>query len=268
MVEKSFNLKILVLTACICCLAIAGTQGQTTLYSYQSGSWNDIDTWTTDPGGTTLVGSQVPANGDIVVILSSRTVTLPGNIVTSGLDITINSGGILSLGSYQFTSTLAALRGQGTLQLSSATFPAVTTNTFVNSGGGTTEYLNSASFDLPAAQTTYNNLKLNLSNSSFIATQLNDLTLNGDLEVVSGNYRINDGTAGRRQLTIYGDVTVSSGSSITVGTGNTTTVTNPVGISGGTAPFVNYYDQNTHRVVVYGDFTNDGTVKFTMLPSV
>jgi hypothetical protein len=256
-------LKVLVLMIFLYGKASTDSLGQTTLYSYKSGSWNDIDTWTTDPGGTTLVGSQVPTNGDIVVILTSRTVTLPGNIATTGLDVTINSGGILDLGNYQFTSTLAALRGQGTLQLSSANFPSVTLNTFVNSGGGTTEYKNTASFDLPVAQTTYNNLQINLTNSSFIVTQLNNLTLNGDLEVISGNYRINNGTVARRQLTIYGDVTVSSWSSITVGTGNTATITVPTGITGGTAPFVNYYDQNTHRVVIHGDFTNNGTVKFT-----
>ncbi len=181
----------------------------TNLYSYQTGDWNNIDTWTTDPGGTTLVGSQVPANGDIVVILSSRTVNLPANISTTALDITINSGGILNMGAYRFTNTLTALRGSGTLQLTTANFPAATTNTFVNSGGGTTEYKNGANFTLPASQGTYNNLIINLTNNSYIASQLSNITLNGNLQVISGVYQINDGSSARRQLTIAGNVTIS-----------------------------------------------------------
>ncbi len=235
----------------------------TNLYSYQTGNWNNVDTWTTDPGGTTLVGSQVPANGDVVVILSSRTVSLPANISTTGLDVTINSGGILNMGAFGFTSVLTALRGSGTLQLTTTNFPGATTNTFVNSGGGTTEYKNGANFTFPASQGTYNNLVINLTNSSLIASQLSNITLNGNLQVIRGVYQINDGSSARRQLTIAGNVTINSGSSLTVGNGNTTTTTNPLGISGGTAPYVNYYDQNTHRVVISGDFTNNGTVRFT-----
>ncbi len=257
-------LQIIVLVAGLYFLTGPILSAQTTLYSYKSGSWNDVDTWTTDPGGTTLTGSQIPANGDIVVILSSRTVTLPANITTTGLDITINSGGYLDLSTFEFSNPpLAALRGQGTLTIATNIFPAATLNTFVNSGGGTTEYYNAAGFTLPAAQTTYNNLRINLTNSAFIVNQLNNLTLNGDLEVISGNFQINNGSDGRRQLTIHGDVSVNSGSSITVGTGNTTTTTTPTNITGGTAPFVDYYDRNTHRVVIYGDFTNNGTVRFT-----
>ncbi len=235
----------------------------TNLYSYQTGDWNSIDTWTTDPGGTTLVGSQIPVNGDVVVILSSRTVSLSANILTTGLDITINSGGILNLGAHQFTNTLAALRGSGSLQLSSANFPAATINSFVLAGGGTTEYRNGAGFTLPVSQGTYNNLNINLTGNGLIASQLSNITLNGNLTVSRGVYQINDGSAARRQLTISGNVTVTANSSLTVGTGNTTTTTNPVGISGGSAPYVNYYDQNTHRVVISGDFTNNGTVRFT-----
>jgi len=257
----SFPIKLLILS-----LFIIGEQTctyGTNLYSYQSGDWNNTDTWTTDPGGTTLVGSQVPANGDIVIILSSRTVYLTGNVTATSLDISINSGGILNLADYRFTNTLAALRGEGTLQLNTTNFPAATTNEFVNTGGGTTEYRNSVNFTLPAAQTTYNNLVINLNNNSLVATQLSNITLNGNLNILNGIYRINDGNASRRRLTINGNVNIHAGSSMTVGTGNTTTTTNPIGISGGTAPFVNYYDQNTHRVVVSGDFTNDGTVRFT-----
>lgn len=249
--------------SCFLILAISSGFSQTTLYSYKSGSWNDPDTWTTDPGGTTLVGSKIPENGDIVVILASRLVNLPSNITTTGLDLTINSSGILDLAAFQFTNSLSALRGGGIVRTSSDILPGATINTFVDAGGGTTEFCNSSGFTLPASQSVYNNLVINLSNSSLIATQINDITINGNLKIISGNYRINNNNPARLQLTVYGDVTVYNGSSITTGTGNTTTTTNPIGITGGTAPFVNYYVQNTHRIVIYGDFTNNGTVRFT-----
>ncbi len=54
--------------------------GQTTYYSYQTGAWNDVNTWTTDPSGTTRVGAAVPSNNSTVVILSDRTVTATANI--------------------------------------------------------------------------------------------------------------------------------------------------------------------------------------------
>ncbi|MDX9694546.1 MAG: hypothetical protein RBT49_02040 [Bacteroidales bacterium] len=229
-------------------------------YSYQSGSWNTATTWTTDPSGTTLVGSAIPAINDEVVILSNRVVTLPADITTGGLKVIINDGGVLDMATYQFTNTVSSLAGQGFLKLASANFPTVTTNGFVDVGGGTTEYYNTANFTLKAAQLTYNNLVINTS-VGVTATQLNNLTLNGNLHVKQGTYRINDNTIARRQLTINGDVTVDAGANITVGTGNTSSGDTDGAIT--PAPFTDYYDLNTHRVVVYGNLTNNGTVKFT-----
>lgn len=229
-------------------------------YSYQSGSWNTATTWTTDPSGTTLVGSAIPAINDEVVILSNRVVTLSADITTGGLKVIINDGGVLDMATYQFTNTVSSLAGQGFLKLASANFPTVTTNGFVDVGGGTTEYYNTANFTLKAAQLTYNNLVINTS-VGVTATQLNNLTLNGNLHVKQGTYRINDNTIARRQLTINGDVTVDAGANITVGTGNTSSGDTDGAIT--PAPFTDYYDLNTHRVVVYGNLTNNGTVKFT-----
>ncbi|MCK4979794.1 MAG: hypothetical protein KAS62_05325, partial [Candidatus Delongbacteria bacterium] len=264
MKKNKYLIKGLILFFLLIAFSISSIKSQTTYYSYMSGAWNNLDTWTTDPGGTTLVGSQIPTDGDAVVILMSRTVTLASDIATTTLDITINSGGIIDIGSYSFTSGLTALRGEGTLMLSGTNFPSAATNTFIQSGGGTTEYNNSSNFTLPAAQTEYNNLTLNLSTTAIIATQVSNITLNGDLYVKSGIYQINDASANRRHLTINGDVTVDNGSTIRVGAGNTRTNASVTGIvSVAAEPFVEYYDANTHRVVVYGDFTNNGTVQFT-----
>jgi autotransporter-associated beta strand protein len=232
-------------------------------YSYQSGAWNDPTTWTTDPGGTTYANpaNAIPGYLDVVTILTGRTVSLTSNVTTSALDVTINEGGFLDLSTWQITAGLLALRGQGTLKLGSVVadyFPNAVTNTFVNAGGGTTEY--NATINI--AKTTHNNLTINTAGT---VTLVSNISLNGNLLVKQGTFQINDASALRRQLTINGSVTVNSGASMTVGTGNTVNgadapLTVPVG---GVAPFTNYYGNETHRIVIFGDFINNGTVRFT-----
>ncbi|HOG73123.1 MAG TPA: hypothetical protein PK839_10085, partial [Tenuifilaceae bacterium] len=235
-----------------------------TFFSHQSGSWNDASTWTSDPGGTTYENIGTPTDSSVVVILPDRTVSLASNVSNVQLEVNINEGGILDMATYSFSSGLKELDGGGTLKLASVNFPTATTNTFVNAGGGTTEYYNSANFTLPAAQTTYNHLRINA--PGFTATQLSNITLNGNLHVKQGTYRINDNSANRRQLIIHGDVTVDAGASITVGTGVTNTITDPTtAAESGTAPYITYYDAHSHRVVIYGNLTNNGTVRFTNL---
>ena len=238
----------------------AGTVG--TYYSYQTGNWNVADTWTRDqyPFSRSRRTGQRRCGGD--------TRWPNGNAHRRcghhGARYHHKPHGYIDMGGYRFTQTIQSFRGLGTLRLSSTNFPTVTSNLFVAAGGGTTEYYNSSDFNLPIAQTTYNNLSINVP-GGITATQMNNLTLNGDLTVKTGTFRINDNTSARRQLTVHGDVTVNSGASLTVGTGVTNSTTDPYGIGGGTPPFLNYYDQHSHRVVLYGDLTNNGTVKFTNL---
>ncbi|MHC1703482.1 MAG: beta strand repeat-containing protein [Tenuifilaceae bacterium] len=240
------------------------TMGLRTYYSYQTGNWSSPTTWTSDPSGTLQIGTTIPGTNDNVVILSGRTVSLTGNIATSNLNVTIEEGGFIDQTIYQFTQPLQSLKGQGTLRLASVNFPTGTTTAFTNSGGGTTEYNNAANFNLPASQNTYNNLTINA--NGFVATQLHDITLNGNLYVKQGTYRINDDvSAAKRNLTIIGNVTVDNTAFLTVGKGATNTTTNPLLIIGGTtAPFLDYYTQ-FHSVIIKGDFTNNGTVRFTNL---
>ena len=84
----------------------AGAVG--TYYSYQTGNWDNPTTWTSDPGGTTQVGSTVPGDNDAVVILNGRTVSLPADITAASLNVTINSGGIIDMATYQFVAGLAS----------------------------------------------------------------------------------------------------------------------------------------------------------------
>ncbi|HLN56399.1 MAG TPA: gliding motility-associated C-terminal domain-containing protein [Bacteroidales bacterium] len=235
-------------------------------YSYQTGDWNTANTWTSDPSGTLQIGSTIPGTNAKVVILDGRIVSLTSDIASTGLDITIEAGGFLNMASQRFTSSLLGLRGQGTLQLATANFPTVApvvNNTLVLTGGGTTEYNPGANLDLiPAGQTVYNHLKIN---STAIVRQLCNLSLNGNLNVAKGTLQINDNTNTRRQLSVAGNLTVDAPGSITLGSGNTVTGghTPTTTTPGGVAPFMNYYDQETHRVVVYGDFINKGSVRFT-----
>lgn len=227
-------------------------------YSYKSGSWNDVSTWTHDPSGTTQVGNSLPKAYDEVYILSGRHVNLVNNVVASNIRVAVNSGAILDLDTYQLTGTLASLSGQGTLRIASAFFPASSDNAFVLAGGGTVEYYNGADFVFPASQGTYNNLVLHA--PGVTATQKRNLVLNGDLLVRAGTFRINDNANTRYSFEINGDVTVNNGASLIVGTGNTT---NGGSLTDGTAPFINYYSSNSHTIIVKGDFVNNGTVRFT-----
>lgn len=232
-------------------------------YSYQSGNWNDPDTWTYDPGGSTGPVTTIPGNSDRVVILTGRTVLLTADVATTNHDISIQSGGFLDQSSFMFTAGLTALRGSGTLQLSSANFPIVSNNTFVATDGGTTEYRTSGTFNLPAAQTIYYHLSIN--NVGETAIQLNNLVVNGNLLVKKGIFQINNTTSARRKLTVKGSILVDAGGSIAVGTGNTVNGSDtPLTVSnGGTSPFINYYDNETHRVVILGDLVNNGSIKFS-----
>ena len=240
-----------------------GTSIQDTYYSYQTGDWNTPTTWTSDPSGTLQFGNTIPGDNDKVIILSGRTVSLPADIATLTLDIKIDAGGFLDQTIYRFINGIYALRGQGTIRLASANFPVSVIDPFVNAGGGTTEYNNTASFTLPAAQTTYNNLTINT--TGFIATQLSNITLNGDLYIKSGTFQINNNlSVVKLTLTINGNVTVDNGGFISVGNGPTNPAIGAV-TAGGVAPFINYYTY-FHTVIIKGNFTNNGTVRFTNLP--
>lgn len=208
----------------------------TTYYSYQSGSWGTATTWTTDPSGTLSVAPAVPTPNDRVIILNGRTVAATANGYDV-LSVQINEGGTLDLGNYT-TQSFTVVRGQGVVRLSSSSFPTGDWTNFVSAGGGTVEYYNSADFNF--GQLTYNNLILNLSSSARVATLIGNMTVNGNLTVTRGKLQVNDDTDISLNLTIMGKVYVSASGSIGIGTGDA-----------------------YHRIVVKGNFTNDGIVKLT-----
>ncbi len=70
-----------------------GTLDYSVFYSYRSGNWHDPYTWTSDPSGTLQIGNVIPGNGDKVIILTDRTVTMAQNVTESGLYVTVELRG-------------------------------------------------------------------------------------------------------------------------------------------------------------------------------
>jgi len=209
-----------------------------TYYSYQSGPWTTATTWTTDPSGTLSVSPGVPGPDDRVVILNGRTVTNPSGSITV-FSVQLNEGGTLDLGATT-GHDFGWVRGQGILRLQTNNFPTGDFSEFVSATGGTVEYYNFDT-DQRFEQYTYNNLIVNFSNTNRIVTVYNNMTINGNLTVASGVFRIHDNTAGAaRTINVFGSVTVNNNGRITVGTANL-----------------------NHRFIVKGDFTNNGVVRFT-----
>jgi hypothetical protein len=196
---------------------------RTTLYSYQSGDWSDINTWTTDPSGSTLVSSIIPGVGDQVVILNGRTVTTAVARTIGAL--TIDNGGTLDLGTTSGHS-LGSVDGQGLLRMASVNYPAGVYTSFVSSTGGTIEY-----YDLPAGANilastpasvnVYNNLLITNSTSNNFTLNLNSsINVNGNLSISksgSGTAAFNFGSsAGNFSVTVLKNVTIGSGCTIGV----------------------------------------------------
>jgi hypothetical protein len=242
----------------------------TNLYSYQTGNWNVATTWTTDPGGTTLVGAAVPANGDVVEILSGRTVTLSANVTQTGLSIILDDGGILDMSTNTF-ATLTSLSGKGILKISSGTFPTVATNTFVNAGGGTVEYYNLNSTGIASSQLTYNNLIV--SNYSTSANTIYLSSTSNPSYIINGDFTLKNNSTGSLtfdfgnstasdnliNMTVYGDFTVNAGCNVMVNNFATShTIPNP------TNSTTSY---PVHTLNLLGNLTNNGSIRFTGLPS-
>ncbi|MBK9477372.1 MAG: PKD domain-containing protein [Bacteroidetes bacterium] len=224
----------------------------TNYYSYQSGLWNNLTTWTTDPSGTTLVGSAVPANTDNVTILDGKTVTLSANVTTIGNSINIKALGVLNISTFQITNTLTSLSGSGLLRIASSTFPTATTNTFVASGGGTTEYYNfgGAGTNLPT-QAIYNNLILSNSTVSNATLRFNNPS-NPTNYTINGNLTISRSSSGTLTL-LFGNATTNV---INASVGGNTTIGNGCSMRVGNFNAI-------HNLSFNGDFTNNGTVRFT-----
>lgn len=213
------------------CMLVCSTSAiaQTTYYSFQSGSLNAANIWTTDPSGSLLIGSATPGSADHIVVLNGRTITITQNNRTFA-SVEIKDGGTLNVASttgHNFTTLL----GQGVLRLESATLPAGTLTSFLAAGNGTVEFAGSANFAIPSGITSLNNLTISGSGTKSLnhnITVFSDFTVNGG-RFVLGN------TNAARTLQIDGDLIVNSGATFEIGSFN-----------------------QTHTIELYGDLTNNG----------
>jgi len=220
-----------------------GREGPATYYSYQSGNWTVASTWTTDPSGTLSVSPSVPGAMDRAVILNGRTVTMTS--LQSALSTNINEGGVLDIKNIT-GHNLGAVRGKGTMRLSTGIFPGGVFDEFVSADGGTVEYYNSG--DYTVSQLEYNNLIFNHSTSAITTTIAGNLVVNSDLTVEKGTFQINGTGTTRLDLAVFGDLLVKKDGNITLGTGSIGTATT-----------------DAHRLTIQGDFINYGDVRFTNL---
>lgn len=221
-----------------------------TWYSYQTGTWSDPDVWTLDPSGTTLVNPfvQSPSWGDEVVILNGFTVTSDANGILLSAT-TIEGGATLDM-STTTGHNLGTVTGTGLLRVKGTDLPAGTYSGFVSaSNGGTIEYYDMDG-TMSSTQTTYNKLILsNSTNAAVTFITAGDLTVNGSFNITqtSGTgtvtWQINNNSSTQRSISLYSDLIVSSNGAIRAGTGN----------SG---------SSQQHNLTLYGNFTNNGSVKF------
>jgi hypothetical protein len=240
------------------------------LYSYLSGDWGNATTWTTDASGNTRINSRVPASTDNVTILNGRTILISGNnIQVNGL--AVNQGGILDIGSTS-GHNFGTVTGQGKIMLSSNTFPSGTFTEFVASSGGTFEYYNLNSVSLTPTQFTYNNLIISNYTGNAYSVFLNNGS-NPTTYVINGNLSLKNYSSGSNTLyfgnstasdnliniTVYGNFSVDAGCNVRVNnfaTGHA--IPNP---NNNTTPYP------VHSLSLYGNLTNNGSIRFTGLPS-
>ncbi|MFA0964861.1 T9SS type A sorting domain-containing protein [Roseivirga sp. BDSF3-8] len=243
---------------------IEGAPG-TTLYSYQTGSWNNPDNWTFDPDGSLLVNPDnlTPGITDNVVVLNGRTMTIPNNNKTH-LRVEIEQGGIVDLG----TTTghnFGSIEGAGRIRISSDNIPSGNISDFA--ARGTVEYTGGAPegspghYDLSTSRNLHNVI-INLYNSANVVNITADLSLTGKLTVTNGTLMIGDATSTQIRTLNFTDVEVRNAGQIRVGTGNTT---GSYSISGNNMPATGEYHAIFHQIIITGDFINNGQVRFTNL---
>ncbi|MCF6240650.1 MAG: hypothetical protein L3J74_04820 [Bacteroidales bacterium] len=212
-----------------------------TWYTLASGNWNDYQIWTLDPSGALPNNptNSYPQNpSDKVVIKSGKNVNMNiNNIhcnelkVDGRLDLNTSTG-----------HTFDIIKGNGRILMAADNFPAFSDMSDFNTAGqgeGTVVFYGSADYSLSTPYTFYN-MEVDMTAGNTV-TLMVDYNINGYLRVLQGNFQINDNTSTTGiNFTVQGNVSVEAGASILTGTGSA-----------------------RHQFNFYGDFTNNGTVKFT-----
>ncbi len=217
---------------------VEGISGRT-WYALASGDWDNWEYWTLDPAGAlpNNPGHETPSSQDKVVIQTGKTITVSSNNKrTAGITV----DGILQLGTttgHNFTE----INGGGRIKLSSDNFPLGDAANFITAGQGEgTVVWQGGSYNLSTTHTFFN-MEVNLGNSANTLTMLADYTLNGRLTIENGIFQINDNTSATNlNLTVNGNVFVEVNGQILTGSADA-----------------------RHQFNMYGDLTNNGTIKLT-----
>ena len=235
--------------------------GSKTWYTYKSGPWDEYSTWTQDPDGSLLLNDSksIPGVSDTVVVLNGDSVALTKDNRRCG-DITIRSGGRVYVEGTTLDHDFTSISGEGRIQLEDDNFPAGDTTDFINSG--IVEY-KGGGYSL-SEHRAYYDLIINLADPSSTITLKNDLTVNNDFTVSTGDFQINDGTDDvKYNISVLGDVIVQSDGKITVGTGDPNNGTYVINGDNSTLPDQGKFHDFYHQFHMYGDLTNHGTIRFT-----
>ncbi len=213
-------------------------------YSYLSGNWSDPANWTLDGAISPLYlnpSSEIPSEGDSVVINSGRTITSDLNsLLVERVEIN-GTLDLASTGSHDFTYLL----GNGILRLSgnSSTdnYPSGIDTLFYDSNeGGTVEYYGSGlTLD---TKRRYNDLRINMNTSNDEVVHTGDsLWVFGDMTITQGTFQFGDNsTPDDEVMAVTGNVLIEANGGIEVGNTN-----------------------SRHEFNLSGNFTNQGTVAFT-----
>ncbi len=212
---------------------------QTTWYLKNTGDWNVATNWTQDPAAAITIpsGGGIPADNDNIVIPSGKSVTVPDALIlTQGIVTVIGDLDLATSSGHTFSK----LKGNGRMLIASNNYPTITDDSdFISSDEDAgTIVLYGNSFSLTGAPT-FCHLEIDMTSGQTLTLE-SDLTLNGNLTISTGEFKINNGGTTALNVTVKGDVSVESTGSMSVGTG---------------AAF--------HWMNVYGDFVNNGTIDFT-----
>lgn len=219
---------------------LCGMEG-TTFYAYLDADWDNVNTWSTDENSHVVSGytpsTSPTANIDHVVIRNGVNVTVTSN--------NLNNASLDVIGTISFGTTTGhsfdEIKGNGRIELKANNFPDGDATQFVGEGydEGTVVFLGS---DIGLnTDHEFFNVEVQLDNKTNIITLTNNLTINGYLRITKGILQINNNASTTNlNITVKGDLSVGSNGSILTGEGNA-----------------------RHQFNLYGNVTNNGTMKFT-----
>lgn len=167
----------LIVTIFIVFVSMVSSSNAATLTSAGSGNWT---------AGATWVGGVAPVTGDIAIIANGHTVTL--NATSSITSITINTGGILDVGVFQFNSGVP-LTLNGTLRTANPNGLLATGGSFpsgtITFGTSSTTVFNGASTQTVDALP-YRNLTLSNNAAQKVLSNVSATFINGLLTIDAG----------------------------------------------------------------------------------